>query len=102
MSGVQPLGMESGAIANSKITATSREDGHEAWKGRLNWNSSWMPDKRTDSEPSIEVTFTETKTVVAIATQGAPNATCWVKSYTLQLYHSGTLITKVKKKKQIS
>ena len=97
--------MESGAIADSKITASSIEGGHEAWKGRLNGNSSWMPSRKTDTE-FIKVTFTATKTVVAIATQGAPDASCWVKSYGLQLYSgttgkSGTLISKVKKNSKI-
>lgn len=99
MSVLQPLGMESGAIADSKITASSIKDGHEAWKGRLNGNSSWMPSSTTDPETSLTVTFTATKTVVAIATQGAPDANCWVESYDLQLYSSkpGILISKVKK-----
>ena len=94
---VQPLGMESGAIANSMITASKIKAGHEAWKGRLNGNSCWMPPENTGNEYII-VNFTSTKTIFAIATQGAPDDSCWVKSYDFQWYFrkNNTLTPKVK------
>ena len=90
------LGMESGVIADNDITATSTKDGHEAWKGRLNWNSSWIPSKNSNSE-TIKVMFTATKTIVAIATQGAPDTSCWVERYIIQWFFSGTLKSEVNK-----
>ena len=78
--------MESGAIPNSNIEASSTKTGFDAWKARLNKNYCWMPaqDKNTEY---IKVTFTSTKNVTVIATQGAPNNECWVKTFTLQWFN---------------
>ena len=49
---LQALGMESGAIPDANIKASSKKTGYDAWKGRLNGQSCWMPanDKNTLSE----------------------------------------------------
>jgi len=94
---LQALGMESGAIANNKIEASTEKVGYEGSKGRLNGNSCWKPTQNKNTE-SIKVTFTAPKTVIAIATQGAPNDGCWVTSYTLQWYQTGSLKTDPKVK----
>ena len=88
--------MENGKITDAKIEASSAKLGYEAGKGRLNRNSCWMPtqDKATEY---IKVTFVTKVTIVAIATQGAPNDDCWVKSYSFQLFN-GSLIDNAKVK----
>ena len=79
-SALQALGMESGAIPNERIKASSTKTGYHPWDGRLNGNSCWMPAQNTNSE-YITVKFGAQVNVVAIATQGAPIESCWVKSY---------------------
>ena len=83
--------MESGAIPDSNITASTIKAGFDAWGARLNKNSCWIPAQHNDTE-YIEVSFTSMKTVVAIATQGAPNKECWVNTFTLQWYDNGVFI----------
>lgn len=75
--------MESGKIPNGGITASSTKTGYDAWKGRLNGNSCWMPTQNSNSE-YITVRFATQVTVVAVATQGAPIESCWVKSYIIR------------------
>ena len=75
--------MESGAIPDARIQASSTKPGYDAWKGRLNGQSCWMPanDKTTEY---IRVTFATVVNIVAIATQGAPMDGCWVKSFSVR------------------
>ena len=75
--------MESGAIPNGGIKASSTKTGYDPWDGRLNGNSCWMPAQNSNSE-YITVRFASKVTVVAIATQGAPIKSCWVKSYIIR------------------
>lgn len=75
--------MESGAISNGSIKASSSRTGYEPWDGRLNGKSCWMPTRNRNSE-YITVKFVAQVTVVAIATQGSPKKNCWVKSYTVR------------------
>ena len=83
--------MESGAIPDRNIRASSTKPGYDAWKGRLNGQSCWMPAKDNSTE-YIMVTFATAVSIVAIATQGAPMDGCWVKSYSIQY---GALIAMV-------
>ncbi|KAL9963431.1 hypothetical protein ACROYT_G026941 [Oculina patagonica] len=80
------LGMENGEIRDANIEASSAKPGHEAWKGRLNRNSCWKPSQDKNTE-YIKVTFITKVTIIAIATQGAPIDSCWVKSYSFQWYN---------------
>ena len=75
--------MESGAIPNGNIKASSSKTGYEPWDGRLNGNSCWMPAQNSNSE-YITVKLVARVTVVAIATQGSPIKNCWVKGYTVR------------------
>ena len=72
--------MESGIIPDADIVATSSKPGYEARKGRLNRPSCWMPRNNRNTE-TITVKFKHWVKIIAIATQGAPNDGCWVKSY---------------------
>ena len=74
--------MESGAIPNASIGASSDKTGYEAWRGRLNGQSCWMPANNKSTE-FIRVTFATVVRIVAIATQGAPMDGCWVKSFSI-------------------
>ena len=75
--------MESGGIPNAKIRASSEKTGYEAWKGRLNGPSCWMPTNSNTTE-FIAVTFATMVRIVAIATQGASMDSCWVKSFYIE------------------
>ena len=80
--------MESGAIPDANIQASSKKTGYDAWKGRLNGQSCWMP--AYDNKPEyIMVSFAPFVRIVAIATQGAPKDGCWVKSYSITYGVSG-------------
>lgn len=72
--------MESGAILNGSIKASSKKTGFDPWEGRLNGNLCWMPAQNSNSE-YITVRFVAKVTVIAIATQGSPIESCWVESY---------------------
>ena len=84
--------MESGAIQDDMITASTFKTGYEARKARLNRNSSWMPLQDRNTE-YIKINFTSVTNVSAIATQGAPNDVCWVTSFSLQWFVNDQLIT---------
>ena len=84
--------MESGAIQDDKITASTFKTGYEARKARLNRNSCWMPIQDRDTE-YIQINFTSVTSVSAIATQGAPNDGCWVTSFSLQWFANNQLET---------
>ena len=75
--------MESGAIPNANIGASSEKTGYEAWRGRLNGQSCWMPANNKSTE-FFRVTFATVVRIVAIATQGAPMDSCWVKSFYIE------------------
>ena len=87
------LGMESGAIPDDKITASTFKAGYEARKARLNRNSCWMPMNRDRNTEYIKINFTSVTNVSAIATQGAPNDGCWVTSFSLQWLVNNHLVT---------
>jgi len=88
---LQALGMESGAIPDADIIASSEKTGYDAWKGRLNGQSCWRPtsDKTTEY---IMVTFATVVNIVAVATQGAPVDGCWVKSFSIQSGAGGAVV----------
>ena len=84
--------MESGAIPDDKITASTFKTGYEARKARLNRNSCWMPMQERNTE-YIKINFTSVTNVSAIATQGAPNDDCWVALFSLQWFVNNRLVT---------
>ena len=83
--------MESGAIPNANIAASSDKTGYEAWKGRLNGQSCWMPANNKSTE-FIGVTFAAVVKIIAIATQGAPMDGCWVKSFSFHYGAMGAMV----------
>ena len=99
-SDLQALGMESGAILDGNIHASSSKTDYEAWKGRLNGNSCWMPAQNKYGQ-YITVSFATKVTIVAIATQGAPLDGCWVKSYQIRWGYQNTKLSLPKVKTQL-
>lgn len=92
--------MESGAIPDKNIRASSTKTGYDAWRGRLNGHSCWMPAQDNPTE-YIMVTFATAVSIVAIATQGAPTDGCWVKSYSIQYGVRNAVVIDPKVKKSL-
>ncbi|XP_020606629.1 retinoschisin-like, partial [Orbicella faveolata] len=78
------LGMETGSIPDSKLTASSEKNVNTAAKnGRLNSGSSWCAGT-SDSNPYLQIDLQTLHIICAVATQGNSQANQWVKNYTLQ------------------
>ena len=83
--------MESGAITDDKISASSKVNtGTPAKNGRLNYvyGSSWCASP-SDKNPYLEIDLEVTHIICAVSTQGNSRADEWVKTYTLQFYTGG-------------
>ena len=80
--------MESGAITDDKISASSKVNaGTPAKNGRLNYlyGSSWCASP-SDKNPYLEIDLGVTHIICAVSTQGNSRADEWVKTYKLQFY----------------
>ena len=90
----QPLGMQSKAIPDSKITASSYHNhNYVPSKARLHMNSyGWTPKTLKLAVGSwLQVDLSTVHTVDAIATQGSKIASAeWMKSYSLQYSLDGS------------
>ncbi|XP_041484500.1 lactadherin-like [Lytechinus variegatus] len=79
-----PLGLESGAVPDSAITASGclspRVCSHEA---RLNGESAWLPSGNYDVNQWLEIKFESIFIITAIVTQGKPKSTRHVTSFTV-------------------
>ena len=82
--------MESGAISDNQISASSQQDDNYApQRGRLNMKISgvkqggWVPLK-TDLTPWIQVNLGRYVRVTRVATQGRDGFEQWVTKYTLR------------------
>ena len=91
-----PLGMESRAIPNSLVTASSTwiHDGHEPWQARLNnpktrQNSGSWSALTNEVGQWLQIDLGKETVVSKIATQGRPGLTQWVSSYKLLLSLDG-------------
>jgi len=96
--GNKPLGMESGAIPDSSIKASSVYPGalYSAHSARLHGKSKtgygWCT-KTNTAQDWIQVDLGKPTQVTAVATQGSNLKTYWVTSYTLQYSNDGTKFT---------
>ena len=92
-----PLGMESGAIFDSQITASSvYNDNHAASNARLHFKGSENPLRRAGWIPRVkntnqwlQVDLQQTTRVIGIATQGRHDWDQWVTKYKLQYGDDG-------------
>ena len=84
----KPMGMESGRILNSSITASTGLPGYPSYKARLNTNAGWFAAKQNPNQ-WLQVDFGSVTQVTAISTQGYYYGNSWVKSYTLSYSNTG-------------
>ena len=77
----RPLGMQSGAIQDDQITASSSSS--TAPRARLHGPSSWTA-TTSDQNGWLAVNLRSLDTITRVATQGDPTSDRWVTSYTLQ------------------
>ncbi|KAK3706340.1 hypothetical protein QZH41_006604 [Actinostola sp. cb2023] len=92
---IEPLGMQSKAIPDARITASSMWDGnHAPAQGRLNYKpprgkaGSWSS-KHNRVGQWIQVDLNRVTKVTGIATQGRSDTNQWVKQYKLQYSSDG-------------
>ena len=90
-----PLGMESGLIPNSAITASTKWSGaYGPENGRLNFQGAsgryggWFA-RTQDLNQWIQVNLGTETQVTGIATQGYYSKLRYIKSYTLEYSHDG-------------
>ena len=89
------LGMKSGTIPDSDITASSVQSANTPAKnGRLSYisGSSWCAGTG-DTNPYLQIDLKTLHIVCAVSTQGNSKADQWVKTYKLQLSTDGTTWT---------
>ncbi|KXJ09248.1 Venom prothrombin activator oscutarin-C non-catalytic subunit [Exaiptasia diaphana] len=89
----RPLGMESKAIPDSRITASSYySKDYLPSQARLNMNSyGWAPTAKGRIGSWLKVDLSTVHTVTAIATQGSKlHSSEWINSYSLQYSLDGT------------
>ena len=97
------LGMESGLIPDSDITASSEKNANTAAKnGRLNYTSgsSWCA-ATSDSNPYLQIDLQTLHIICAVSTQGNSQADQWVKTYNLKLSTDGSTWTNYKEGGQV-
>ena len=95
------LGMESGAIADRQITASSQyNNDYRAAKGRLNNKGrpgSWAA-SRFDRNPWFQIDLENNMMkITRVATQGRPDIPQWVTRYKLQFSNDGKRFMTYKK-----
>ena len=86
------LGMESEAILDNEITASSKQSNSTPAKnGRLNYTSgsSWCAGA-SDINPFLQIDLQTLHIICAVSTQGNSKGDQWVKTYRLQLSTDGT------------
>ncbi|CAH1243309.1 RS1 [Branchiostoma lanceolatum] len=77
-----PLGMESGAVKDKDILASSEGRGQQARCARLNNSDCWRPDSNTSrTQQFLEVDLGEETVVTGVVTQGNPDDNEWVEKY---------------------
>ncbi|XP_061416055.1 macrophage mannose receptor 1-like [Lethenteron reissneri] len=84
---VQGLGMESGAIPDSHITASSSASGCPANEARLHGNSWWSPNNNAGSW--LQVDLGSVFQVTGISTQGSARTNHWVTTYHVHTSSNG-------------
>ena len=89
------MGLESGSIPDSSITASSEyRASHGAKNARLHLQAvsgrtgAWSAG--SESEPWMQVNFGREVQITGVATQGRTDSDQWVKTYTLSYSNDGT------------
>ena len=83
----RPMGLQTGAIKNSMVTASSQWNNyHAAFLGRLHWGrrgrymGAWSA-KHNNRYQYLQVDFGRAAKIIRIATQGRQDADQWVTQY---------------------
>lgn len=83
----RPMGLQTGAIKNSMVTASSQWNNyHAAFLGRLHWGrrgrymGAWSA-KHNNRHQYMQVDFGRAAKIIRIATQGRQDADQWVTQY---------------------
>ena len=91
-----PLGMESGAISDAQISASSEWDpNHAAIQGRLNFKAGggkqggWSS-RHNNQNQRLQVDLGSSKEVTYFATQGRNAVSQWVTSYKVEYSNDGS------------
>lgn len=85
----EPLGMESRAIEDAQISASSFDANHSPDQARLNSARAWVA-KFTNGNQYLRVSLGyEYNRITQIATQGRADSDQWVKSYRIKYYSNG-------------
>lgn len=91
-----PLGMQSGLINNSQITASSYytwQYKHVPWEGRLDGVGGWIAEYPPAPGTWLQIDFLKLMKVKGISTQGHSNWKIWVDRYIVQYSNSTTAFT---------
>ncbi|XP_070546664.1 lactadherin-like [Ptychodera flava] len=86
--GAVPVGIESGAILDSQMAASSTYDhDHMSHQGRLNYNGpgsdAWCAGLNAPPGKWLQINLGRERTITKVATQGRADANQWVKTYNL-------------------
>ena len=81
------MGMESYAIRDDAISASSFKKGSEPYNARVTGRKSWSP-LDSDTSPFLEVKFESVKLITSVLTQGGDNGEM-VKTFTVQYLPEG-------------
>lgn len=81
------VGLESGFIGDSDLSAQSSKTGHEPWRARLHGPSCWMPE-HDDKNQFFTVYLRDKINLTAVATQGGAYEACWITAYILEVLHA--------------
>ncbi|XP_054713671.1 uncharacterized protein LOC129223130 [Uloborus diversus] len=78
---MEPMGLESGLLSNSRITASSFKSPNTVPSNlQMNSNSAWSP-ASTDKGQFVQVDFGGPRNISAVVTKGHPNKDQWVSAY---------------------
>ena len=92
-----PLGMMSGGIPDSHITASSSWSGHPVTYGRLHWTKyglyqCWAAGTKNTNQ-WLQIDLSRMESVTAIATQGRHGNSQWITSYYFSYGNDSTSLT---------
>lgn len=97
-----PVGLQSGRIKNSQITASSQWNKHHApWLARLHrtkrgpYIGSWSS-RHNNHNQWLQIDFRRAMKITGIATQGRQDAVQWVTAYYIYYGYDGVYFSQVK------
>ncbi|KAH3734492.1 uncharacterized protein LOC127850665 [Dreissena polymorpha] len=86
---VSALGMQSGAIPNSALSASAYQPGYGPEKSRLNDSTGWFTPERATSQDFLQIDTGSQHYITKVATQGGICCDVMVTNYTLSYSNDG-------------